>query len=74
KYTVDKWICDGFETINESLYKDILSEIIQEQNKLSISGIKLIDIYPSDQSGMDELEKAFNEIIGREIRNSFKSW
>ena len=74
KYTVDKWIGDGFETINESLYKDILSEIIQEQNKLSISGIKLIDIYPSDQSGMDELEKAFNEIIGREIRNSYKSW
>lgn len=58
----------------ESLEKDILSEIIQEQNKLSMSGIQLSDIYPKDELGSSEIDSIFNDILCREIHNSHKNW
>ncbi|QLW74222.1 hypothetical protein HV139_08960 [Citrobacter freundii] len=73
-YTINKWKGAGFEPMIESLEKDILSEIIQEQNKLSMSGIQLSDIYPKDELGSSEIDSIFNDILCREIHNSHKNW
>ncbi|WP_142418316.1 hypothetical protein [Citrobacter braakii] len=73
-YTIDKWLGDKFEKTIESLEKDILSEIIQEQDKFLTSGIQLSDIYCDDQVRMAQLDLVFNEILHREIHNSYKNW
>lgn len=68
KYTID----ENSQVPMDSLHKDILSEIIQEQNKLGDSEIDLHDIYGDEIS--DELKIKFSEILNSQITNTYKDW
>lgn len=68
KYTIDA----DLQRDTESLDEDILSEIIQEQNKLGEKKIDIYDVYGDDVS--EKLKERFLEILNRHIINSYKNW
>ncbi len=56
----------------DSLSLDILSEIIQEQDKFLDQGIDLYEIY---NGNIDEVSQGiFKKLLQREIENSHKNW
>ena len=68
KYTLDA----GTPGATDSLDEDILSEMIQEQNKLGEKEIDLSDVYGGDVS--EELKERFSVVLNRHISNSYKNW
>lgn len=68
KYTINA----DTQGIMDSLCMDIVSEIIQEQNKLCDNGIDLSDIYGKNVS--EEAKESFITILSRNIKNSYKNW
>ncbi|BEO47976.1 hypothetical protein SMQE20_25350 [Serratia marcescens] len=68
KYTINA----DTQGVMDPLCQDILSEIIQEQNKLCNNGIALCDIYGKNVS--EQLNVKFSTILSRNINNSFKDW
>ncbi|MCB5313307.1 hypothetical protein [Yersinia intermedia] len=68
KYTIDA----DSQRFTDSLDEDVLSEIIQEQNKLGEKEIDLCDIYGGDVN--EELKERFSVVLNRNIDNSYKNW
>lgn len=68
KYTINADV----QGITDTIGKDVLSEIIQEQNKLCEHGIDLCRIYGKDVS--EDLNEKFSEVLNRSIIYSYKHW
>lgn len=68
KYTIDA----DSQRFPGSLDEDILSEIIQEQNKLGEKEIDLCDVYGGDVN--EELKEKFSVVLNRNIDNAYKNW
>lgn len=68
KYTINADIQGALDP----LCKDVLSEIIQEQNKLCENGIDFCGVYGN--SGSENLKKKFSEALNRNIVYSYKNW
>ncbi|WP_146145566.1 hypothetical protein [Citrobacter freundii] len=68
KYTIDA----DSQRFTGSLDEDILSEIIQEQNKLGEKEIDLCDVYGGDVN--EELKEKFSVVLNRNIDNAYKNW